>query len=126
MSQVIRDTGLARLEDVYKCIIPPLNMENKLPRADAIIEWARAKAKPHEQLGRWKEAANAYLCGFLNRQTHSQDKTTLPSRPLLLRALTNAIGLRKDQRFEEDDIHDPEVLEIDNSKKLQEGVVDDF
>ncbi|KAK4113209.1 hypothetical protein N656DRAFT_708131, partial [Canariomyces notabilis] len=45
MVQDIQNTGLGSLEDVYLCVIPPLSMENRLPRADAIIEWAHIRGQ---------------------------------------------------------------------------------
>ncbi|KAK4116058.1 hypothetical protein N656DRAFT_841569, partial [Canariomyces notabilis] len=129
MVQDIQNTGLGSLEDVYLCVIPPLSMENRLPRADAIIEWARAKAKPHELLGRWKKAGDAYLWLFRNAKTFpGQDDITTKATALLmeyLRAVTNAIGLRKAQLFEENDIQDLEELKTDILKELQGGSVKD-
>ena len=51
MAQGIQLTGLGSLEEVYLCIIPPMSQEDKLPRADAIIDWTRKHRKPHEQRG---------------------------------------------------------------------------
>jgi ankyrin repeat protein len=104
-------------------------MENRLPRADAIIEWARAKAKPHEQLGRWEEAADAYFWLFRQANTFpGQDDITTKATALLveyLRAVTNAIGLREAQRFEGDDILDLEELKTEILEELQRKGVND-
>ncbi|RYP91054.1 hypothetical protein DL770_002827 [Monosporascus sp. CRB-9-2] len=126
MAENIQSTGLGSLEDVYLCIIPPLSTEKKLPRADAIIEWAREHAKPHEQLGHWKEAADAYLWLFRTAKTFpGQDDITVKATAILmeyLRAVTDAIELREAQQFGED-IPELKQLKEKLEKELQDGGV---
>ncbi|RYP39998.1 hypothetical protein DL767_001932 [Monosporascus sp. MG133] len=128
MAENIQSTGLGSLEDVYLCIIPPLSTEKKLPRADAIIEWAREHAKPHEQLGHWEEAADAYLWLFRTAKTFpGQDDITVKATAILmeyLRAVTDAIKLREAQQFGEKDIAELKRLKKKLEKDLQEVGVD--
>ncbi|KAJ4308776.1 hypothetical protein N0V84_011892 [Fusarium piperis] len=129
LAQDIQSTGLGSLEDIYLGIIPPLSRENKLPRADAIIEWARENAKPHEELGHWKEAADAYLWLFRTAEMFSgRDDITTKSIALLmeyLRALADAIKLRKAQQFEGRDIQELEQLQLKLEDKLRNAGVED-
>jgi hypothetical protein len=108
---------LGSLEDAYLALIPPLSAEDKLPRADAIVEWARGHAYPHEEQRHWKEAAKPYVWLF-------QTATSLPGRrdittkatALLteyLRAVTNALELRKAQLYEERDVQELEQLSLE-------------
>ncbi|CAI6089116.1 unnamed protein product [Clonostachys chloroleuca] len=129
LAQDIQSTGLGSLEDVYLSIIPPLSRENKLPRANAIIEWAREHAKPYEELGHWKEAADAYLWLFRTTKMFSgRAGITTKAIALLmeyLRALTDAIKLRKAQQFEERDIQELEQLQSELDNKLRNAGVED-
>lgn len=73
LAQDVQSTGLGSLEEIHLSIIPPLSAENKLPRADDIIELARRQAKRHEQVGHWKEAGDAYLWLFRTAKTFPED-----------------------------------------------------
>ncbi|KAJ4077796.1 hypothetical protein NW761_012114 [Fusarium oxysporum] len=130
LAQDIQSTGLGSLEDVYLGIIPPLSRENKLPRANAIIEWAREHAKPHEELGHWKEAADVYLWLFRTAKMFSgRAGITTEAIALLmeyLRALADAIKLRKAQQFEERDIQELEQLQSELDNKLRNAGVEDI
>jgi len=120
----IQGTGLGSLEEVYLAIIPPLSITGKLPCANAIIEWAREHAKPHEQLGRWKEAADAYLWLFQVAQTFSaQGHIFVKSTALLmefLKAAREALAVCKAQHFDNGSIRELEQLEEQLSAKLKE------
>ena len=123
LAQDIQGTGLGSLQDVYLGLIPPLSAGDKLPRADAIVEWAREHAKPHEEQRHWKEAAKPYVWLF-------QTATSLPGRndiitkatALLmeyLRAVTDALELRKAQCYEERDVQELEQLSSELSGELR-------
>src|SRR5690606_3471957 len=112
--------------EVYQIIIPPLSAERKLPQVDSIIKWAREQARPHEQLGHWKEATDAYLWLFRQAETF-QDGITPKATALLmehLRAVTSAIELRKAQAFKSYDIEELEDLESDLVENLETASVD--
>ncbi|KAK1519015.1 uncharacterized protein CCOS01_11835 [Colletotrichum costaricense] len=67
LSQLARDiesTGLGSLSDAYLSMIPALSFEKKLPGASIIIDLAREKARIHERLQDWQQAAEIYLWLF--------------------------------------------------------------
>ncbi|KAK6719619.1 hypothetical protein SNK05_002750 [Fusarium graminearum] len=127
--QDVQSTGLGSLEDAYLGIIPPLSSKNKLPQANAIIEWAREHAKPHEELGHWKEAADAYLWLFRTAKMFPERaRITTKAIALLmeyLRALAEAIKLRRAQQFEERDIQELELLQSELDNELRHAGVED-
>ena len=104
----IQATGLGSLDEIYYAIIPPLSATGRLPHAGAIIEWTRKHAGPHEQLGHWREATDAYMWLFRTAATFSEAEDILPKATALLAEWLNAIStslqLRKDQHFETRDI----------------------
>ncbi|KAH7460498.1 hypothetical protein FOMA001_g19467 [Fusarium oxysporum f. sp. matthiolae] len=104
LAKNIQSTGLGSLEEVYLAIIPPLSAWNKLPRADAIVEWTQKHTKRHEQLGHWKEAADAYLWLFEASKTFS-DQSSKATAVLMeyLRTVTLAVELRGAQAYGEGD-----------------------
>ncbi|KAK3352190.1 ankyrin repeat-containing domain protein [Lasiosphaeria hispida] len=128
MAQDIQTTGLGSLEEIYLAIIPPLSVMNKLPRADAIIEWTRKHAKPHEQLGHWNEAAAVYLWLFETATTAlQQTNITRKATALLmecLKAVTDTTKIRKVQQFEKKDIQKLERLKSTLYKELRSADVD--
>ncbi|RYP73985.1 hypothetical protein DL771_003296 [Monosporascus sp. 5C6A] len=128
MAQDIQSTGLGSLGDVYLSIIPPLSTAKKLPSADALIEWARERARPHEQLGHWEEAADEYLSLFQTAKTFKgQGGIATKATALLmenLRAVTEAIKLREAQQFEERDIQTLEQLKEKLKEELQSAGAD--
>ncbi|RYP78165.1 hypothetical protein DL769_003246 [Monosporascus sp. CRB-8-3] len=123
LAQDIQATGFGSLEEIYLAIVPPLSAENKLPCADAIIEWTRENAKPHELLGHWAEAADAYLWLFRTAQMFPGrgDIATKATALLMeyLRAVTDTIKLRKAQHFEERGIRELERLKLKLDYTLQ-------
>jgi len=128
-AQDIESTGLGGLEDIYLAIVPPLSATAKLPRANAIIEWAREHARPHEKLGHWEEAADIYLWLFEKGKTYpSRSDILIKATALLLeclRALTSAVKLRKAQQFAERDIEGLEKLVSKLLEKLRGTDVED-
>ncbi|KAM7189792.1 Ankyrin repeat-containing domain protein [Rhypophila sp. PSN 637] len=136
MAQEIQTTGLGSLEEIYLAIIPPLSGMNKLPRADAIIEWTRGHAKLHEQLGHWNcwiqhfgnEAAEMYLQLFQAATTAlQQTNITRKATALLmecLKAVTDAIKIRKVQQFEKKDVQKLVQLKSKLYKELRSADID--
>jgi len=128
MAQDIQSTGLGSLSEIYLSIIPPLSGEKKLPRADAIIKLARDHAKPHEQLGRWQKASEAYRWLFRTANASSkQNGIGVKATALLmefLRAVTDAIELRNGQQFEEKGIQELERLKLELLDELRSAGVD--
>ncbi|MBE3043181.1 ankyrin repeat domain-containing protein [Candidatus Bathyarchaeota archaeon] len=61
MAQDIHTAGLGSLDHIYLSIIPPLSVQQRLPRSEAIIDLRRRQARPHEQLRQWTEAGETYL-----------------------------------------------------------------
>ncbi|KAF7542176.1 hypothetical protein G7Z17_g11812 [Cylindrodendrum hubeiense] len=116
MARDIQNTGIGTLEEIYLGIIPPMSAENRLPRADAIIRWTRKHVQPHEQLGRWNEAGNAYVWLFqISKTFPRQGSIAAKSTALLteyLRAVTAAIKLRKAQQFDPQAIKELVELEL--------------
>lgn len=125
MAQDIQTTELGSLEEIYLAIAPPLSKRDRLPRADAIIEWTRDQARSHEQLGHWKEAADVYTRLFGTAETFPADDDFRTKVTALLveylRAATDAIELRKAQVFEERDIQELKQLKSELDAKLQTG-----
>ncbi|PNP60634.1 hypothetical protein FNYG_14637 [Fusarium nygamai] len=125
MAQDIQSTGLGSIEDIYHSIIPPLSVEHKLPQADAIIELARQHAKRHEQLGHWKEAADAYLWLFRTAKTFPEQSGIAAKATAVLmeylRLVTSAIQLREAQQ-EESDLQRLKELKKTLEKELKSGV----
>ncbi|RYP43916.1 hypothetical protein DL768_009575 [Monosporascus sp. mg162] len=125
MAQDIQTTGLGSLEEIYLAVIPPLSARDRLPRADAIVEWTREQARSHEQLGHWKDAADVYMQLFRTAETFpAGDDIVTKATALLveyLKAVTDAIELRKAQLFEERDIQELEQLKSELDAKLQTG-----
>ncbi|KAK3358060.1 hypothetical protein B0T25DRAFT_517382 [Lasiosphaeria hispida] len=127
MAQDIKSTGLGSLEEIYAAIIPPLSARNKLPRADDIIRWSRERAKQHELLGHWKEAADAYLWLFQTARTLPQGDIAIKATALLmefLKAVTDAIKIRKAQKFEKRDIKELEELKSTLCSELRNTNLD--
>ena len=60
MANVIQQTGLGSLQEVYMCIIPPLSSFRKLP-GEAVIEFVRQQMREHEILGHWAAVAPGYI-----------------------------------------------------------------
>ncbi|RYP04538.1 hypothetical protein DL764_004400 [Monosporascus ibericus] len=127
MAENIKSTGLGTLEDVYLCIIPPLSTGKKLPRAHAIIEWARKHATPYEQQEHWKEATDAYWWLFRTAKTFpGQGDITTKATAISMeyrRAVTNAIKLREAQQFGKD-IPELKRLKEKLEKELQDVGID--
>ncbi|KAF3808983.1 hypothetical protein GCG54_00011175 [Colletotrichum gloeosporioides] len=94
----IEPSGLGSLADIYLSVIPPLSENHRLPQADdAIIEMAREKAKQHEQLHQWEEAARTYIWLFQKEKTFKgRDMLTKAAAVLVeyLRQVSSAIDLR--------------------------------
>ena len=128
LAQDIQSTGLGSLEDVYLSIIPPLSTSKKLPRADAIIGWARERARPHEQRGHWEEAADEYLSLYRMAKTFQGQGEVLTKATALLvenlRAITDALKLKKAYQFEERDIQELEQLKEKLENELRDGRAD--
>ncbi|SCV61379.1 uncharacterized protein FFFS_15948 [Fusarium fujikuroi] len=104
LAKNIQSTGLGSLEEVYLAIIPPLSAWNKLPRADAIVEWTREHTKRHEQLGHWKEATDAYLWLFEVSKTFSEQSNKATAVLMeYLRTVTLAVELKGAQAYGEED-----------------------
>ncbi|KAF4333350.1 ankyrin repeat [Fusarium beomiforme] len=104
LAKNIQSAGLGSLEEVYLAIIPPLSAWNKLPRADAIVEWTRKHTKRHEQLGHWKEATDAYLWLFEASKTFSEQSNKATAVLMeYLRTVTLAVELKGAQAYGEED-----------------------
>ena len=84
LAQDIQSTGLGSLEDVYMSLIPPLSAEDKLPRADVIVEWAREYAKPHEERRHWTEAAKPYVWLFQTAKSSGRREITTKATARLM------------------------------------------
>ncbi|SPN96794.1 uncharacterized protein DNG_00314 [Cephalotrichum gorgonifer] len=56
----IQNTGLGSLDQVYLSIIPPLSVQHRLPRVEAIIDLARQQARQHERLQQWRVAGDDF------------------------------------------------------------------
>ncbi|KAK4247683.1 hypothetical protein C7999DRAFT_41018 [Corynascus novoguineensis] len=126
MAQDIQNTGLGTLEEVYLCIIPPLNMENKLPRVDATIDWTRTHAKPLERRGHWKEASDAYLWLFRTTKSFQGPNDIAVEAATLLveffRAVMDALELKKAQQFEERAIEELVMIKSHLHKELVSSI----
>ncbi|KAL1839402.1 hypothetical protein VTJ49DRAFT_1533 [Mycothermus thermophilus] len=130
MAREIQDAGLASLDDVYLSIIPPLSMANKLPEPNSIIDLARARAKPFEESGRWKGAAEAYLWLFRETKMFSENSYVRTKATALLadfhRAITFAITMKTALDVEESVIKEMEDLKREVRQELLEGPVEDI
>ncbi|KAL0938064.1 ankyrin repeat protein [Colletotrichum truncatum] len=69
MAQEIYDTGLGTPEEVYLSIIPPLSVNDRLPRTNAIISLTQQEALRHEKLQQWQQVAEVYLWLFRKAKT---------------------------------------------------------
>lgn len=116
LAQKVRDTGLGTLEDVYLCIVPALSAADKLPRADAIVDWTRAHATPHEQLCHWREASEAYIWLFEMAKTFPIEDAIYANGTALLmefwRAVLTARGMREAEQFEKRRMQDLEKVQL--------------
>ena len=123
LAQNIQSTGIGTLEEVYLCIIPPLSINNRLPQPDAIIQWTRKHAQPHEQLGRWYDAGDAYLWLFRTSQAFPKQEMIANKATALLmeylRVVMAAIKLRKDQQFDFQTIYNLDNLRMRLLKELE-------
>ncbi|KAH7318070.1 hypothetical protein B0I35DRAFT_478607 [Stachybotrys elegans] len=101
MAHDIQSTGLGSLEDIFLCILPPLSVEHKLPKSDAIIDLAREQAKRQEQLKHWDKAAAAYIWLFRTAKIFPQQSGIATKATALLieylRQVTSSIKLKKAQ-----------------------------
>ncbi|KAJ2906600.1 ankyrin repeat [Zalerion maritima] len=101
LAQNIRSTGLGSLEEAYLMIIPPFSAENKLPRVDALVKWARVRGEEHWRRTHWREAGDTYL--WLLRVVGSlprEDVVSAKATALLvefLRAVSQALALHRAQ-----------------------------
>lgn len=116
MVQDIQSTGLGTLEEIYLSIIPPLSSQNKLPRADPIIQWTQKHALPHESMGHWEESASAYLWLFGKSQTFPKhDGISIKATALLMeqfRVVTECLKLITAQQFEDESISELNKVRI--------------
>jgi ankyrin repeat protein len=117
--------GLGSLEEIYFAIIPPLSAMKKLPNANAIIEWARVHAKPHEQLGHWEDAAKVYLWLFRISKTSLRQDDVVQATALLmefLKALVDTHKMRKDsQVYYSSDFH--YFTDMDDGYELEQLIL---
>jgi len=128
MAQDIHSTGLGSLEEVYQCIIPPLSGEDRLPCVDAIIEWTRKYARPHEQRGHWKEAADVYLWHFRTARKYLQHEDIVAKATALLmeclNAVTDVLKIRKAQQLGQEDTQELEQVKSILDNELRNADVD--
>jgi len=64
MAKDIERSGLGSLEEIYLTIVPPLSLNKRLPDPLCVVEHAMEVAKPHEAVGHWEDAADAYVWLF--------------------------------------------------------------
>ncbi|KAK2740497.1 hypothetical protein FQN55_008840 [Onygenales sp. PD_40] len=129
LAQDIQETGLGSLEEVWYCLLPPLSIENKLPRVTPIIDRVRQRAAPYELSGNWKEILKPYsgLARVAQTFPKHNDLAIKVTALLLecLRRVMDTIDLFLSQK------HDPKDISVLDSVKSEiedmlEGARDDI
>jgi len=106
MAKDIERSGLGSLEEIYLAIVPPLSLNQRLPNSLCVVEHAMEVAKPHEAVGHWEDAADAYL--WLFRTFSGSDS------PVALKAFTVFTmftwTIRDTVKLWKKEMHDPREL----------------
>jgi hypothetical protein len=125
IAEDIQSTGLASLADVDLLIIPPLSAMNKLPQPNAIIQLAHTRATKFREIGKWKQAADAYLWLFEQMSAFPRwHSLRIKATALLidyLRTIDDAIWMKKRLNFPEEGVRGMEQLMSDIGVQLQKG-----
>ena len=118
LAQAVQSTGLGSLEEIYLLIVPPLSRRNRLPRVDAIVEWALDHATPNGSLDieHWGQAAVAYIWLVRKAKMYRQPKVIARATALLLEFLTGVIDTIKIMKVQ---LPDKDILdELESFKSL--------
>ena len=101
MANVIQQTGVGSIQEVYMCIIPPLSSSRKLP-AEAVIEFVQRQMREHEMLGHWAVVAPGYIRLFRECKSFGAGHHVCQTATALLidvfRYICNTLELRESQK----------------------------
>ncbi|KAK5656084.1 hypothetical protein OQA88_5223 [Cercophora sp. LCS_1] len=102
MVQDMSSTGLGTPDEIYLAVIPQLSAVGKLPRPDAIVNWARGHARIYEGNNNWKGVSSVYVWLFQTAESFPQSDRIVTKATALLMECLRALIEDIDQQNAED------------------------
>ena len=120
MVQDIQTAGLGSLDQIYLSIIPPLSVQQRLPRTEAIVDLVRRQARPLEKLHRWVEAGEVYLWLLRTARSFPEESSFATSAIAVFMEYLRTVSLNHEFREAQRDEDDPKTQELGNLKSCLE------